>query len=248
MSENVSYDPFWYKRAREESEMRREELARAASGVSLGDHFLIVTEGEVTEPVYFEQLLDEMELTRAHVKVIPGDKSDPKRVIRTARRIVAELAVRASSDQLKLGEPPAFEHVWAVIDTDKSVQEGTWDEALQLASDEDVQLASSSPCFEFWLLLHLNYTAAPLTNGEKAKKVFKNKLKKEYSTTAEVAQAAIRDIIKEWPTAVDRAGRVRKHHANARTALPADPSTDVDLLVKALNDSTPVPMRLLKKA
>jgi len=246
MSENTDYDPFWYKKAREKSEVRREALARAASGVSLGDHFLIVTEGEVTEPVYFEQLLDEMELTRAHVKVIPGDKSDPKRVIRTARRMVRELAVRASNDQLKLGEPPAFEHVWAVIDTDKAVQEGTWDKVLQLASNENVQLASSSPCFEFWLLLHLSNSFAPLINGEKAKRVLENKLGSPYSTNADVAQAVIGGIIKEWPTAVGRAGRVRKHHADAGTALPADPSTEVDLLVRALNDSTPIPMRLLK--
>ncbi|OYW73156.1 MAG: hypothetical protein B7Z37_22660 [Verrucomicrobia bacterium 12-59-8] len=247
MSENADFDLFWYKKAHEESDLRREERETAASGVSLGDHFLIVTEGTVTEPVYFDLLLDEMKLARAHVKVIPGDKPDPKRVIQTARRMVRELAERASKDQLKFGEPPAFEHVWAVIDTDKAVQEETWDEVMQLASNEAVQLAASSPCFEFWLLLHLSDSTAPLINGKKAKSVLERKLKMAYSTNAKVARAATETFIKQWPKAVNRARRVKEQHIKAGTALPADPSTDLDLLVRALNDSTPIAMRVLKR-
>jgi hypothetical protein len=49
----MSSDLSWWQAAKAQSLERRKAASAAASGVKAGDAFLIVTEGRVTEPVYF---------------------------------------------------------------------------------------------------------------------------------------------------------------------------------------------------
>lgn len=68
----------------------------------------------------------------------------------------------------------------------------------------------------------------------------------DYSTNAEAAHKAIATFIDQWPKAVVSAESVRKYHYDAGTLTPANPSTEVDRLARALNDSVPGHLRLLK--
>lgn len=66
--------PWWQERkelslARKAATPSREACARP------GDSFLIVTEGEVTEPVYFELLRESLQLSTVTVKIQPGSAS-----------------------------------------------------------------------------------------------------------------------------------------------------------------------------
>lgn len=249
MSDERDWDRYWWKKDRDESLERKSAAKAAASGVNPGDSFLIVTEGTVTEPLYFELFLKTLSLSRVKIKVVPARASDPRNVIQTARDLAAEQVSRSERRELGINEPSMFDHVWAVIDTDVAVRNGIWNDVLQLANARGVSLAHSTPCFEFWLLLHLVETfttRGDLTDGAAAKAAVKMALGQGYSTNAEVAREAITSFIDAWPKAVNHAEKVRRHHAAAATPSPGNPSTEVDLLARALNDSTPPHRRRLE--
>jgi RloB-like protein len=131
-----------------------------------------------------------------------------------------------------------FDHVWAVIDSDAPIKQETWSDVVQKARDLDVKIAQSTPCFEYWLLLHLQYTTrTDLVDGKTAKDVLGDVLKQDYSTNHKTASEALKSLLPSWPQAVANAERVRKYHQDANTVSPANPSTDIDLIVSALNDS-----------
>ena len=248
MSQDAEWNPDWWREARDESLERKQAQAGAAAGANPGDAFLIVTEGTVTEPVYFELLLQGLELTRASVRVIPGDHSDPRHVIRTADREAKAQKSQAKKGLLGFGEPKKFDHVWAVIDTDVAVRNGIWNDVRQLAAARKVKLAHSTPCFEYWLLLHLvehATTRGDLPDGASAKAAVSQELGRDYSTNEETAREAIATIVAEWPQAVKHAETVRSYHERAATPQPGNPSTEVDRLVRAMNDSAPEHRRQL---
>ena len=187
-----------------------------------------------------ELLKGDLQLSAVHVVVMPGRASDPRHVIRTAADEVKAHARRQRQEKLAVDEPKKFDHVWAVIDTDVAVRMGYWNDAKQLAISKKVKLAHSTPCFEYWLLLHLQYTTrADLVDGTAAKHAVKEKLGRDYSTNEKTAREAVPRFMPHWPKAVKHAEQVRQHHASACTPDPGDPSTEVGRLVRALNDSVP---------
>ena len=237
----------WWQVAKAQSLERRKAAAAAASGVKPGDAFLIVTEGTVTEPVYFELLRADLQLPAVKIRVEPGKASDPRRVINTAADAVKVHARRAKKGQLGHAEPLRFEQVWAVVDTDVALRNGNWNEVESLAKARKVKLAHSTPCFEFWLLLHIQgmTTRGDLVNGNAAKDAVRNALGMDYSTNEESVKSVMPAFIKKWPEAVGHAERVRQHHLDAGSAAPANPSSEVCALVRALNDSAPEHLRKL---
>lgn len=150
MSEEAGWSPNWWQEARDASLTRRAAkpfLMGAAA--KPGDAFLIVTEGVVTEPVYFEQLFTTLPLSSARVRVRPGNASDPRHVIKTAAREAKEQVRRAKKGCLGIDEPPKFDQVWAVIDTDVAVRNGIWNDVVQLATARKVKLAHSTRASNF---------------------------------------------------------------------------------------------------
>ena len=243
MSDEV---PFW-KREKALS-LERKKAARAiAGGVNPGDAFLIITEGKVTEPVYFELVCAALQLPLVRIRIEQGAHPDPRHVIETAAREVAEHARRARKKLLSNTEPPKFDHVWAVVDTDVAVRQGFWAEVESLASARNVKLAHSTPCFEYWLLLHIQglTTRGDLVDGDSAKKAVATALGEDYSTNEHCAREVFPKFIGEWWKAVQHGEQVLKYHREAGTKPPADPSTTVCVLVRALDASAPPPNRKL---
>jgi len=240
MTDACGYDPDWWKAAKAASVVRQRRAAVPCATAQPGDAFLIVTEGRVTEPVYFDFLLANLKLHAVRVKVMPGRASDPRHVIETAANEVKEQLRKYRKGLLAITEPAKFEHVWAVIDTDVAVRMGYWNDVKQLAAARKVRLAYSTPCFEYWLLLHLlDTTRGDLVDGDAAKHAVKQELGRDYSTNEETACEVMPLFMPHWQQAVLRAQRVRKLHVDAATPEPANPSTEVDRLVQALNDSAP---------
>ena len=204
-----------------------------------GDSILIVTEGTVTEQVYFKLVRNDLKLATVTVAIHPGDHSDPRHVVKTAEKKVKDLARRARKRLLGMNEPGKYDHVYAVVDTDVALREGFWDDVVQLANARKVRLAESSPCFETWLLFHLlgPTTRSDLPNGDAAKAAVEKALGRAYSTNANVAKEVLPLFIPKWPAAVKAAETVRKSHASAGTSSPANPSTEVDRLICIMNDS-----------
>lgn len=238
MSNNPNYGEWWLT---DKTNAQQRTDSTKSSGVSLGDTFLIVTEGTVTEPTYFNCIKNLLRLRGVDVRIVSGKKSAPRAVINTAQHLADEQKQK-SPRELKVNEPREYDHVWAVLDTDHAQAQGNWNDIINLAKQKDVKIASSTPCFEFWLLLHLTYSTAPITNGEDAKKKLLQTLKKQklphHSSTKESeAKKGIVAIGAQWGTAVERSEKIRKHHKLSSSPVPANPSTTVDQLISAINSS-----------
>ena len=137
--------------------------------------------------------------------------------------------------------------MWAVIDTDVAVRDGIWNDVMTLSRARKVKLAHSTPCFEYWLLLHIQglTTRGDLIDGATAKRAVKHALGKDYSTNEEAVRTAIPAFLGIWREAVVHGESVRRYHEAAATPMPANPSTEVCALVRALNDSAPIHLRKL---
>ena len=113
------------------------------------DRVLIVTEGTKTEPSYFADLVAHYRLNTANVAVVPSERgSDPGTVVATALSLRDEEAAQGD----------AYDRVYCVFDRNGHTN---FDAASRQAEAENLLLARSWPCFEFWLLLHFAFTRAP---------------------------------------------------------------------------------------
>ena len=146
MTDGCGYDPEWWKIPKAASIARKRRATTSRATAKPGDAFLIVTEGQVTEPVYFNCLLKDLRLHTVHVKVIPGHTPDPLRVIDTAVEEVKAHQKKYKNGLLAQDEPSKFDHVWVVIDTDVAVRTGCWNDVKQLAATQKVKLAHATPC------------------------------------------------------------------------------------------------------
>jgi hypothetical protein len=108
---------------------------------------LIVCEGERTEPEYFDGFQGFCRNPRVRIEISP-EHGVPRTVVNTAkeRKKEAEAAARREGD-----ENLVYDSVWCVFDVDDHPQVA---DAMQMARDNDIELAISNPCFELWLLLH----------------------------------------------------------------------------------------------
>ena len=114
---------------------------------------LIVCEGSVSEPEYFDGFWHACHNTRVTVHV-----SDDHGVPLTLVRIAKELKNEALAQAKRQGDDfLAFDAVWCVHDVDDHPQ---LDEAREMAEANNIELAISNPNFELWLLL-LHFRDSP---------------------------------------------------------------------------------------
>ena len=106
---------------------------------------VIATEGELTEPIYFENLaLDErFRHPRINIRVLPAISglSSPKHVIDRLDKVRLEFGIHKGDE------------LWLVIDKD-NWNDSMLSEVARLANQKGYHLADSNPAFEIWLLLH----------------------------------------------------------------------------------------------
>lgn len=108
---------------------------------------LIVCEGKVTEPQYFEGLKRAARNPRVTIRISP-QHGVPKTLVEVAKQwkdVAEKEAKREGDDNLRI------DSVWCVFDVD---EHPGIPEAQQTACDDGIELAVSNPCFELWLLLH----------------------------------------------------------------------------------------------
>jgi hypothetical protein len=239
----------WWLEQKEASLARKAKAAIRQESAQSGDAILIVTEGEVTEPVYFKQLRAHLKLSSVNVVVRPGAHSDPRQVILTAAHLAKDLSTRARRGMLGMSEPAKYDQVWAIIDTDVAVREGFWNDAVELARTKKVEVAHSTPCFEFWLLLHLTgfTTRQDLLDGDAAKAAVEKALGEDYSTNERTARKVMPRFVERWVDAVKASEKVRQYHRSAFSQSPAMPSTEVDRLACAMNDAAPLHARKIAR-
>ena len=178
---------------------------------------LIVTEGEVSEPQYFEYVKAAISSYGVNVKCVSG-KSDPLKLVRKAVELRdAELA--------SFGVSGGFDEAWVVVDVDTHP---TLEAARTLADSSDIEMAISNPCFELWLLLHLQDHASHLLTSQ----LTELWQRKSGSSDKRVDS---RILSGHFERAEKRAKSNRAMHERDGRLHPADnPSTNVDTLVRKL--------------
>jgi len=120
------------------------DLQRQAAKKQPYERILVVCEGTATEVIYFRALIRKLRLHTANVAVIPAPSTCPMENFRHAR------------EYLKTGE---WDDIYCVFDKDKHKH---YKSALNSIEQQKKGLirADSIPCFEYWLLLHFEYSTA----------------------------------------------------------------------------------------
>ena len=195
---------------------------------------LIVTEGEKSEPKYFEHFRTRQ--NNVEVRVVPnsknGGKTDYLNLIRKASRICKD-------DDLS---PKSGDSVWIVADGDVNYQaadaikkkNAALTQARATAEKEAYSLLISNPCFELWYLLHLRYTTAHLPDYDAVKKALEQAGIKDYEKHNDLYEQMASETIE----AIKRAKRLETHQVENGFTLPlgidANPFTEVYRLMENL--------------
>ena len=112
------------------------------------DRVLIVCEG-TTEKIYFDGLVFSLRLSSANILISSGrDGTDPVQVVR--------YGIKLAKESHRTGD--TYQRLYCVFDLDRPHQD-----ALDLVDKTKLpktalNLATSNPCFEIWLRLHIGYT------------------------------------------------------------------------------------------
>lgn len=198
---------------------------------------LILTEGVVTEPVYFETLKAKLALQTLEVEVSPQGKGDPRRLAESALEERAARRKAAKQNKLSYAQAPDFDEMWIVFDSDVPLEHDRYHDGVAFAEAKGVKCAQSTPCVEYWLLLHKTLTTAIMPKCKDVIPRLSDAIGAKYDKDGKESAKLIPPLLEHLPVAMKRAKQVRLGHCDAGTPDPANPSTDVDLLVKAIQDN-----------
>lgn len=186
----------------------RKPLSREKTHWSRKPLYVIATEGEVTEKLYFNGLFRRKNI-RMPILFTKKGNSSPEKVLRRL-------------SEYKNEHNAAPNELWLVIDRDYWNKE-TLQKIEQECRNKHYNLIISNPCFELWLLLHRDNPKNPLTASEcekEIKKLIPNYTKSKYK---------IDELEKNIEKAIQNAKRL--NHANVIDEAPA---TEVFKLVEKL--------------
>jgi hypothetical protein len=142
-------------------------------------------------------LVKHFQLTAASIEVAHSSKrTQPAQVVRRAIEL-KENAAAANRDTLP------FEHVWCVIDGDHGPAK--IQTARQKATSSDIELAISTMCFEYWVLLHFEQSAAPAFHCDGVIKSLSKHLPNYHKGNCQ-----FHEIVKEVRVAAARAKKLRE--------------------------------------
>jgi len=128
-----------------------------------------------------------------------------------------------------------YHTVWVVFDNDRQEEKkaGSLSNAFQTAKTKGIQIAYSSISWEYWYLLHFDFTTRGFANSAE---VIKG-LKKCYGFEDYVKPypEAWQILIPHLSTGKEHAKRIRRHHLTLSQNAPSiNPCADVDILITTL--------------
>jgi hypothetical protein len=185
---------------------------------SISERILILCEGSKTEPNYFDSV---KKFTRnPALEIFNSKKNSPKELVDEALFLKRE-AIR---------ERNPFKEVWVVFDRDGYTKHP---EVFNRANATDIKIAFSSTCFEFWLLLHFEYTTSPFSDCDSVIK----RLKKHIPTYEKSSKAYYDELMNiKVKVAIRNGEQIIAHCAQTGTGKiwEFNPYTDVGKLVEKL--------------
>ncbi|EAI3764214.1 RloB domain-containing protein [Campylobacter coli] len=121
---------------------------------------LIVCEGKKTEVDYLRQLKDYLKLNNVRIDIFSSKNPSPLKVVKFAK---------------EKSEEYFYNKIYCVFDKDTHLD---FNEAKQKCEQCNFEAIISNPCFEFWILLHFEYTTKPFGTNSPCKELIDNDLKK----------------------------------------------------------------------
>lgn len=193
--------------------------------------FLIVTEGECSEPLYFkgiEKLIKNkvggnVDVVEVPIIDIQGEGCSTSKLIEKTTETISRAKI-------------IYQNIWVVFDKDDF---DDFDTAIKDGLEQGYKIAWSNQSFEYWLYLHFNYSDAALHRDmwvNKLDEIFKQlhlgdcKYKKNYENIFDLVN--VNDGVN---TAIGNAKRRMAAYNSAKNKPSEyDPGTTVYMLVEEL--------------
>jgi len=205
------------RRPRRDDDLRRRPPTKRGRAI-----ILIVCEGVETEYRYFEAMRKREGLLSVSIVVVPSG--------RQAERLVQQaLTLRRKQSQ----EPDAlpYDEVWCVFDREAANEPADFLAAIHRANREQLVLAVSNPCFEYWYLLHYRETNAPFGDADEVYEALRrNDCMPDYQKNLDVFDR----LLERRAQALERAERLYERHPDREHDRFPNPSTLVQRLVRRL--------------
>lgn len=181
------------------------------------ESFLIICEGENTEPEYFKSF----RLSSARVKTI--SYTNKGNAINFVNEAILEKNKRGND----------FDNYWVVFDMDANTKQD-FNRAIQLAKTNKFKVAYSNQAFEFWYLLHFSYI-----QNKMHRRLYKRKLDEllpfPYDKDKDTAKKMYAALLNKQNDAIINATNVYDKIGNHLSPADEESSTTVFQLVEALN-------------
>lgn len=227
------------KRLPKSKKQKRREKAQqqAQRPVALG-RYLIVCEGEKTEPNYFKWYKEELKRLKnasAHVKTPEGidvkELGDDFVINGTGRNTKSLLEYTIEQRNRATVD---YDQVWCVFDRD-SFPAQDFNEAIFSAAKEDIKVARSNEAFELWYLLHYHYYDTGISRKQ-YQDMLTAVLKKPYQKNSETMYEDLQKSGGKQEDAINNAKTLLGIYGNKTDYADHNPSTTVHELVTTLND------------
>ena len=177
--------------------------------------FLIVCEGEKTEPNYFNSFRVPKDVIQIEVK---GVGENPSKLVESAK-------------DLKKQED--YAQVWCVFDRDNWLPQD-FNNAIQNAENQNFNVAYSNEAFELWYVLHFEFLNTGIPRTDYCQKLT-NLMGKKYKKNSE---QIYKELIDRQDIAIKNYKRLLQQY-DPQTPVKDNPSTTVHLLVEELNKFIP---------
>lgn len=197
---------------------RIERTLRRNSGLrTVKQTFLIVCEGEVTEPEYFNAF----RLTSANVKAI-GEGMNTISLVNEAIAIKEQEKRKGRS----------YDQYWVVFDKD-DFADSDFNAAIQKAQGNGFKVAYSNQAFEYWYLLHFNLYQGAIHRSRYAD-MLTNLLGFKYGKSRGDSMKVFNIIYPKTRIAIDNAKKVISLFDGSNPAKEESSTTVYDLVEQLL--------------
>lgn len=211
--------------------MRNRKSFERPEGVRSSRLVVIASEGKETENIYFEQLKASLHASGVQIEVLRRDsnESSPEHVYRQ----IQDFAAKYDMDE--------DDQLWAVVDKDRWTEKMLSGVAKKCSQNKYFIFCLSNPCFELWLILHLEDVAQyaeedreKLSENKKIKRNgytwTKNRLRELMDGYSE-SKYEVTKLLPEIEKAIERASKL---DSNPNDRWPQSVGTRVYRLVNSI--------------
>jgi hypothetical protein len=202
---------------RPKKDHRTANLSRRQGVREVKQSFLIVCEGEKTEPDYFKAF----RMTAATVKAV-GEAMNTMTLVNKA------ISIREADKAKKR----YYDQCWVVFDKDDFPAKD-FNQAIQYAEKNGFQVAYSNQAFEYWFLLHFNLYQGPIHRNQ-YKDMLERLIGMSYNKAEGSGAVMYNLLLARQEQAIKNSETVLAEIAHGNPA-EEESSTTVHKLVKELN-------------